>query len=379
METPTILVIDDDEAMRESCCRIFGKTEYRVSTAGDGATGLERVRQIKPDIAFVDLKMPDISGMEVIEGIRNIDPTIVSIMITGYPSTEAAVQAMRLGAYDFLPKPFTPQELRAITQTGLQTRRQALQSAAVQRRKEETKELLISIVSHQLRSPLTAVQAYLDLILGDFATEPDEQQRILKQANKRIQSLLEMINDWLKMAEIDGVGLEKKFESLNLAAILLETVDFMQPLAKAKELTLRLELSHDLLPVRGDKQILREVFTNLIDNGIKYNRGGGEVTVTARENGERLLIDVADTGIGISETDIPFVFDEFFRAKSEETREIAGTGLGLAIVKRMVEAHSGSIDVTSHPGKGSVFTVTLPRPHTSDGGSPKKEGGKWKR
>ena len=379
MKTPTILVIDDDRAMRESCRRTFQKSEYRVSTAEDGATGLKKAKQIKPDIALVDLRMPGLNGIDVLDEIRKIDPTIISIVITGYPSTEAAVEAMRMGAYDFVPKPFTPQVLRSVTQRGLETRRKALESAAIQQQKQEMKDLLISLVSHQLRSPLTAVQGYFELILGDFVTDPTEQRRMIKQAHKRIAGLIEMINDWLKMARVDSDEIQKGFESVNLATVLVETVDFMQPLAKTKGLSLKLELSSDLLVVRGDKEILREVFSNLIDNGIKYTRQGGEVAVKTRENGESLFIDVADNGIGLSRADIPFVFEQFFRVKSDETREITGTGLGLAIAKKIVEAHAGSITVTSEPGQGSIFTVTLPRLHKCDATGPKEEGRKWKR
>ena len=379
MKTPTILVIDDDRAMRESCRRTFRTTEFRVSTAEDGATGLERVRDLKPDIALVDLRMPDLDGIDVVEEIKKIDPTIVSIVITGYPSTEAAVEALRTGAYDFIPKPFTPQDLRSVAQRGLETRRKALEAAAILRQKQEMKDLLISLVSHQLRSPLTAVQGYFELILGDFVTDPDEQKRMIKQAHRRIAGLIEMINDWLKMARIDSAEIQKGFESVNLATILVESVDFLQPLAKTRDLSLSLELSSDLLLVRGDKEILREVFSNLIDNGIKYTKQGGEVAVKTRENGECLFVDVADNGIGMSKADIPFVFERFFRVKSEETREIAGTGLGLAIARKIVEAHSGSITVTSEPGEGSIFTVKLPRLHKRDAGGPKEEGGKCKR
>ena len=379
MKTPTILVIDDDRAMRESCRRTFRTTEFRVSTAEDGATGLERVRDLKPDIALVDLRMPDLDGIDVVEEIKKIDPTIVSIVITGYPSTEAAVEALRTGAYDFIPKPFTPQDLRSVAQRGLETRRKALEAAAILRQKQEMKDLLISLVSHQLRSPLTAVQGYFELILGDFVTDPDEQKRMIKRAHRRIAGLIEMINDWLKMARIDSAEIQKGFESVNLATILVESVDFLQPLAKTRDLSLSLELSSDLLLVRGDKEILREVFSNLIDNGIKYTKQGGEVAVKTRENGECLFVDVADNGIGMSKADIPFVFERFFRVKSEETREIAGTGLGLAIARKIVEAHSGSITVTSEPGEGSIFTVKLPRLHKRDAGGPKEEGGKCKR
>jgi two-component system sensor histidine kinase/response regulator len=358
---PTILVIDDEQEMCDLCRDVFVKDGYRAETAGSGETGLQKVRKIRPDLVLVDLKLPGMSGIDILREIKDFDPNIVSVMITAYASIESAVEAVKLGAYDYLPKPFTLDQLLTVTKRGLERRRLILESEALRQEKEKMKELFISMVSHQLRSPLTAVQGYFDLILGGFVHDAAEQKKMIKQAGERIRGLLTLINDWLKMAQVDKDKVEEKFESLNLAFVLSKTVDLMQPLAKEKGISLQFEPSDGLPHVRGDKETLQEVFANLIDNGIKYNKDGGTVTVRTKENSSQLIIKISDTGIGISKEDMPFIFDEFFRVKNESTQQITGTGLGLSIVKRMVEAHSGSIKVTSELGKGSTFTVSLPK------------------
>lgn len=358
---PTILVIDDEQEMCDLCRDVFVKEGYHAETAENGDIGLRKVREIKPDLVLVDLKLPGMSGIEILREIKNFDPNIVSVMITAYASIESAVEAVKLGAYDYLPKPFTLDQLLTVTKRGLERRRLVLESAALRQEKEKMKELFVSMVSHQLRSPLTAVQGYFELILGGFVPDAAEQKKMIKQAGERIKGLLTLINDWLKMAQVDKDNVEGKFESLNLISMLSKTVDLMQPLAKDKGISLQFEPSDRLPSVRGDKEILQEVFTNLIDNGIKYNKDGGTVTVKTKTNSSHLIIEISDTGIGISKENMPFIFDDFFRVKNEGTRQITGTGLGLSIVKRMVEAHFGSIKVTSELGKGSKFIISLPK------------------
>ncbi|GAH46417.1 unnamed protein product, partial [marine sediment metagenome] len=117
-KTPFILVVDDEESMRDACSKILKKDGFLADTAKDGSAGLEKIEKNKPDLVLVDLKMPGISGMEVLEKIKEIDPNIISVVITGYSTVESAVEAMKKGAYDFLPKPFSPEELRIIIRRG---------------------------------------------------------------------------------------------------------------------------------------------------------------------------------------------------------------------------------------------------------------------
>jgi signal transduction histidine kinase len=362
----TILIIDDEEAMCDLCHDVLLKQGYNIGTAGDGDVGLQRVREMKPDLVLVDLKLPGKGGMEVLEEIKDFDPNTICIVITGYASIESAVQAVKSGAYDYLPKPFSLDQLVGVAKRGLEKRQLVLESAALRKEKERMKELFISMVTHQLRSPLTAVQGYFDLILGDIITDTTEQKKMLERAHERIKGLLTLTNDWLKMSEIDKEKVEEGFESIDISPILSETVDLLRDTASGKDVSLELDPPEGSSVVRGDTQLLREVFTNLIENGIKYNRNSGVVKITTKENCSCVIVEILDTGLGIPEKDVPFVFDQFFRVKTEDTRQIQGTGLGLSIVKRVIDAHSGLVEVTSEIGKGSVFTVRLPKPEKAD-------------
>jgi len=358
----TILVIDDEQAMRDSCRQALTKDGYLTETAEDGDSGLQKIKQIKPDLVLVDLKMPGMSGMELLEKIHDIDPNIVSVVITGYATIESAVDAMKRDAYDFLPKPFTPDQLRIVTRRGLERRALALEAAKLQQEKQKMRENFITLVTHQLRSPLVSIQQYFEVILEGFAGEVGSKQKeMIEDASKRINELLKLINDWLNMSRIEAGTLVEKFESVDLAPVLSEAMELLEPLAKDRKVLLQRNFCQGLPTVLGCKESLKQALANVISNAIIYNREGGTVTISTKKQDHHLVVEISDTGIGISQENLPFIFDEFFRVKSDKTRGITGSGLGLAITKRIIEAHNGSIKVESSLGVGSTFSINLPK------------------
>ncbi|NIM17686.1 MAG: response regulator [Candidatus Aminicenantes bacterium] len=358
-----ILVIDDEESMRDSCNQVLSKDGHRVDTAENGMVGLEKIKTFKPDLVLVDLKMPGISGMEVLEKVNVIDPTIVAVVITGYANLESAIHAFKRGAYDFLPKPFTPDELRIIIKRGLERRKLILKSIALEQEKESMRKFFITMVSHQLCSPLATVQQNLEIILdGIVGDVPEKQEKLLRRARESISSLLTLIKDWLDLSKIETGKLVETFESLSLVPLLQETIESLRPLAQERNITLTLHRDDGDIPmINGDLQSLQQLFTNLISNAIKFNHQGGQVNITLQERDSYLEIKISDTGIGIAENDLPFIFDEFHRVRGDETQTVPGTGLGLSIARKIAEAHSASITVESRVGEGSMFTVHFPR------------------
>jgi len=358
----TILVIDDEKAMRDSCYQVLSKDGYATETAENGQSGLQKIREVRPDLVLIDLKMPGMGGMELLEKIGQIDPDIISIVITGYATIESAVEAMKRNAYDFLPKPFTPDQLRIVIKRGLERRRLAAESARLRREKKMMRENFITLVSHQLRSPLASVKQYFGVIREGFAGEvTDKQKEIIQKAGGYIDSLVQLINDWLDMSRVEAGRIRDKSEPVSLAAVLSEALEVLKPQAEAKKVVLELNSADNLPLLNGDPKCLKEAFLNLLSNGIKYNREGGRVTVTVREQGDDLVIEVSDTGIGISRENLPFIFDEFFRIKSKETQHITGTGLGLSIARKIIEAHNGCVKVVSEPGRETTFSILLPK------------------
>jgi two-component system, sensor histidine kinase and response regulator len=358
-----ILVIDDERGIREGCRRVLQAEGYHAETAENGEAGLRAVEAGKFDLLLVDVKMPGMSGIELVRRVREVDPSLVCVMITGYATLETAVEATRSGAYDFLPKPFTPDELLAKVSKGLD--RHWLELEARRLREERERNLLaksqfIAMVAHELSSPLAAIRGYMDLLLGDAPLEEGARRQMMERSRDRAASMLDLIDDLLDVAAIEAGQVTRTAESVEASALLQEAVDLVRDQAAADGIAVDLERPQLLPAVHGNREDLLRVFANLLSNAVKYNRKGGSVHVSARVQGGQVRIEVRDTGIGIPAECLPKVFDEFYRVKRAETRHIPGTGLGLSIVKKIVEAHLGSISVDSAPGVGSTFTLLLP-------------------
>jgi signal transduction histidine kinase len=357
---PVILVIDDEESMRDSCSQTLTKGGFRAETAEDGSIGLEKVKETKPDLVLIDLKMPGISGMEVLEKVKEIDPDIISVVITGYATVESAVEAMKKGAYDFLPKPFTPEELRIIISRGLERRKLILETESLRKEKKLIEENFITMVSHQLRSPLVAIQQFFEVILGGMVGEVQEKQKeMITRSRDRVEGLLKLIDDWLDVARLNGGQIVDKLKPLSLKKVIKKLIEEMRPLAQKKDVSLQFGPSSENDLVQGDKETLEQVFSNLITNAIRYNKPKGKVIITIKENKDFISAEVQDTGIGIAKEHLPLIFDQFYRVKRGEDQKAKGTGLGLSIAKKIVDAHGGSIKVSSKLGKGSTFAVIL--------------------
>ncbi len=359
---PIVLVIDDEESMRDSCAQILIKEGYQAELAEDGNIGLEKTKEFKPDIALIDLKMPGINGMEVLDKIKEFDSHIIPVVITGYATVESAVEAMKKGAYDFLPKPFTPEELRIIIRRGLERKKLVLEAESLRREKQLMEENFITMVTHQLRGPLVAIIQYFEVILAGMAGDVEKKQKeMILKAKDRLDGLLNLINDWLNVARLNGGKIVEKLKPFPLTKTLDKLIEFMQPSANENNVSLRLIPATGSDLVLGNEESLEQVFSNLITNAINYNKPKGTVKISVIEEDEFIAAEVQDTGIGISKEHLPFVFDQFYRVSRSESKKSKGTGLGLTIAKKIVEAHEGSIQVSSELGKGSTFTVFLPK------------------
>jgi len=358
---PTLLVIDDEEAIRDSCHQVLTKAGYECHTAVDGIDGLHLTHQVNPDVVLLDLMMPGIDGLGVLEQVLRTHPNIVCIVITGYATIESAVEAMKHGAFDFLPKPFTPDELRLIVNRALEQRKLLEETAALREEKERMKQYFITIVTHELRSPLLLVKQYLDLIVnGKMGTIDGVAREMLEGAFSTLTRLLDIIADWLELARINAGDIAGGMREISLWPALERVAAEMAPFAKDKGVTVTLEGAPDSCVVLAHAESLEVVFKNLVSNAIKYNKPHGSVTLAGRCVDGNLRIEVRDTGIGIPKQDLPFIFEDFFRVKSSKTAEITGTGLGLSIVKKIVEGHHGSIQVESTENEGTAVTIALP-------------------
>ena len=358
-EKAKILIIDDEEVVLDSCLQILKGGQFQIQTASNGTLGLQLVEEFQPDLVFVDLKMPGISGFEVLEKVHALDSTIVVVVITGFATVSSAVDAMKKGAYDFLPKPFTPDEFRLITRRGVERRRLMLEAIALRREKEILREQFASIVSHELKAPLSAVQQ--NLFALEFELEKamtEEQKGKFERIKTRIGDMLKLINSWLRVITVDINKLKESFKPLAIVDPINVAIENLASLAKRKGI--QVNFSAGNLPlINGDSLSLLEVFINILSNSLKYSPDFSTVTITAQEEEKHIKVLIRDEGIGIPPEDLPHIFDGFYRGKSgQETA--AGHGIGLAVTRQIVEAHEGTVSAESAPGKGTTFIVSLP-------------------
>jgi len=228
------------------------------------------------------------------------------------------------------------------------------------RHTRDTLAHILSIASHDLKSPLAAVESYHQVMLGGYAGEITEKQKnMLLRSSERIRELLNLIDNILDISRIDVR--ELKMEATSLLKVVKSTRGTIQPLAEEKGVQLKVEVPQELPLIAGAPNRLQQVFTNLLGNAIKFTPEGGTVTLKVGEEGDHILVKVIDTGIGISAEELPRIFDDFYRGISVNS---SGAGLGLSIAKKIVEAHSGKIWVESpcpESGTGSKFSFTLPK------------------
>ncbi len=350
------------------------RSGYEVATSRDGAQGLRRVEELAPDLVLVDLKMPGISGFDVIERVRALDPSIVTVVITGYATLDSAVEAMQKGAYDFIPKPFTPDELRRIARRGIEKRKLVLEAEALRREKEMLKGQFASILSHELKAPLDAVQQNLMWITEELAGALTEVQRTrLERMKSRISEMLGLIRTWRRAIFTDLSTIKGGFGPIRISTVIYKAIENVQVYATRKDVDVVTAPSDPQGEVVGDEGTLVEALANIIGNAVKYSHAGSQVLVEAEEEAGSLLVRVSDSGVGISEEELPLIFGDS-KPSRDGTGGEKGSGLGLALTRRIVEIHGGTVFAGSKVGKGTTITITLPLLKTSTAGLQGSDG-----
>ena len=198
-----VIVIDDEESTREGCRQILEGEGYRTKVAPDGKRGLQLLTDVKTNVVLVDLKMPGMNGIEVLEKIHEIDPYVITIVITGYGSIESTVNAMRAVAFDYLTKPFGDEQLLDAVVRGLKMYRLGRSSGELEHEKEMARDSYAAVICHQIKSPIAAVAHYIDVLTtGILGTLNAKQQSKLEWAYQRLDDLSELITDWLTLAQV---------------------------------------------------------------------------------------------------------------------------------------------------------------------------------
>ena len=372
METLKILVVDDEPGIRSGVIRILKSHrvsypfmdedyQFELLEAATGEEGIAIIEQEVPDILLLDNKLPGMQGIDVLQYVKEKKYDIMVVMITSYASLEVAIKATGFGANDFIPKPFTPQELKASVDNI--TKQLFLKRITRKMRKEGRKIRFqfLSVLSHELKSPLNVIEGYLRMMLERQAgSEVEAYDKLIEKSLSRIEGMRHLIMDCLDFTRIRFEKNRDKIKETDLRKIAKLAISSMQPYAIQKNIHIFLHAEEEVL-LEVDPGDFEIIFNNLVSNAVKYNHDNGRVDITLKNEEKIVRITVADTGIGIDGEDIPKLFREFVRIKNEKTKNIAGSGLGLSIVKKVTELYDGTIKLKSMPGEGTTVVVKIPR------------------
>ncbi|WP_299978124.1 response regulator [Desulfobacula sp.] len=476
---PRVLVVDDEVRIQEVCHRLLTEEGCDVEVAENGIKGLKMIEEKHFDIILLDLMMPGMSGLDVLTDVKSRHPDTVVIVITGYATLEHSIETMKKGAFDFLSKPFSPQQLRVVISKAIEfihtlqdiateksrmrvmintlnngvlttdnQKRIALANPAflkmigcrkksvightvsefikdprlldmidqaieqpedifaeitdeitmptstkkddmiigvrcipfrdrlkrnlgsitvfnditALKKIDQLKSDFVSMVAHEIKSPLNSILMQLNIVLDGLAGElTDKQKEILQKSSNRVKSLTALSTELLDISKIESGLINQEREELDLIELIKDQVVLYRDQANSKSIHLIIKKTRKEIRMMGNRTNIEEVISNLISNAIRYSPDGGKITVLADEKSDCAKIMVSDTGFGIPQKELEHIFDKFFRVKNEKTRHINGTGLGLAIVKNVVEAHHGTIEVESEVDKGTCFSIYFPK------------------
>jgi two-component system, sensor histidine kinase and response regulator len=361
-----ILVVDDSPDNCFLVQSLLQEEGYHIDVAENGAEALAKIDEFNPDLVLLDAMMPIMDGYEVTRRMRQNKslPFIPILLITAYDQLSVA-RGLDIGADDFIRKPVEFDELLARVRSLLRLKHSVDERDQIARQRED----FVSRLTHDLRTPLVAADRMMSLLtqgaMGDLSTEVEEALDVMARSNG---NLLTLVNTLLEVYRYEAGRKTLNFTSVNLPTLAHEVVEELSPLAIHKDLHLELVKPTGLdqpLIVQGDRLELRRVLTNLVGNAIKFTDNGSvKVLLSTGQSkpqgsgGVRPLVKLAvqDTGPGIPPQEHSTLFESFTQGQHKRS----GSGLGLHLSRRIMEAHEGTIGLTSEVGRGSTFTVALP-------------------
>jgi signal transduction histidine kinase len=374
-ELPLVLVIDDEIGPRESL-RMLLKPSYQVHTADSVEKGLKLLSENKPDAIVMDIRMPGTTGIEGLRRIRQIDPHLSVIMLTGFGALETAKEALRLGANDYISKPFDAREMREVISRNVErTRLHRTSETAAGEIKELNNRLLQELAQkerlaslgqasaefvHDIGNPLTIVWGYVQLLAKKLEESERTDDPNAVSSNKELEIIeqnVRLCRDLLNMWQSYGSVEAAPHKLISISEIVREVVASVGAMAKETAVEVKVDVTDDPCSLPGDAVQITRAIQNVIINAIQASaESKGSVEVNCIRKDFYVDVRIADTGHGISPEQAAKIFDPYFTTKQGKS----GTGLGLFITKKVVEDHSGSIKVDSTPGVGTTITIRLP-------------------
>jgi len=374
-----ILVIDDEKGPRESL-RMVLKYDYEMFLADRVDAGIELLRDINPDLVIMDIRMPEKSGIEGLQEIREINPNVSIIMLTGYGDLETAQQAIRFGANDYLQKPFDTDDIQAIVKkyvnrSKLFSRKQTAQeelskmTQSLSREVGKTNKLTSlgaasSELVRDLRNPLTIIRGYLDLLNYELKEKQDasseEMNDYLDQIESNVVRCAELVESWRALVRFD-------FSQMQRLRLPKPMNDCFRDAAAHTDISFSVQVEgvEDQYEMLGERLQVKRALQNLIDNAVKAveRETAPAITIVFTMSNNEIDVQVKDNGCGVDPKTLSWIFEPFDNTATIEK----GAGLGLFITKKVIEEHRGTLHFESRIGEGSVVRVRVPQAHTALG------------
>ena len=347
MEILKILVVDDEAGICSVIRRVLRnykvsfpfieeEIQFEVAEVPDGEKAIKTIESSPPDVVLLDNKLPGIQGIDILTQVNKNHPGILVIMITSYASLDLAVKATNTGAFDFLPKPFTPQEIKGSIESAAKHLYLKRMTQKMNKEGKQIRYQFLSVLSHELKSPINAIEGYLKMMQEkQMGNDIAKYAEMIDRSLARVQGMRSLIMDMLDLTRIESGKKNRTIKEVNLIELAKEAIDINEPYAIQRDVLIELE-SPGQIHFMADRDELSIILNNLVSNAVKYNIDKGKVKLKLCDSASEIRVVVSDTGIGMSEEEIPRLFHDFVRIKNEKTRHISGSGLGLSIVKKQI-------------------------------------------
>ncbi len=373
---PLILIVDDIPKNLQVLSSILSNYGYQISFASNGKQALSVIKTSKPDLILLDIMMPEMDGFEVCKILKEKEDTanIPVIFLTGKSETTDIIKGLKIGAVDYVTKPFNSTELTIRVKTHLELKlardsiieyvKELKQTQDELKQANANKDKFFSIIAHDLRGPFSGFLGLSELLTTEFdRLEKIEIVQIGESLNKAAKRVFELIENLLEWSRAQMGRIEFTPVQINLQEAIDRISKIFKATANNKDISLENNVDDDII-VFADNNMLNTILRNLTSNALKYTVRGGKITYSSNAQDDNSIeINVTDTGVGMKEEVMEKLFRIDVKHSTPGTEKEQGTGLGLLLCKEFVEKHNGKISVKSVLNQGSTFTFTLPKPN----------------
>lgn len=369
----TILLVEDEEIIRLMFQQTFESWGFKVDVAENGKDALEMCHQKKYQIVVTDLNMPVMDGMELLKRLKSKWPNIEVMVITGYATIESAIEAMKLGAYDFILKPVNFDHVqftmnKCYSKIRAEAENQELRQANMQLLElNEMKDKFLYITNHEIRTPLTIIKGYIDVLKNLVQNPNEELSETMEILDETTEELNELVDRMHLLEALEHGKIMAKNELVDLKIVLTKVYREVAKLFKQRQIELKVVVDKKPLFIRGDYRQIQLVMRELLQNALKFTPDRGNVMVRLELRNDKVYYSVKDSGIGIPFDKQKVIFDRFYEIQEVVNHKTSkdefmggGLGIGLSMVKEIINTMNGDIELISEPRQGSLFKIILP-------------------